>query len=141
MYYKNRDGSSHERHGIWLDNDLRGEVRHYFLPSNHRGGGGAAAGELETNRTEIEFWNADGFYVGERDENDLPHGQGTMNFHQNEEDKKKFQGLWFHGVKNGFGVLTWKNGDMYVIFDLYSHFPKLILRSLRSNLKDWNGFS
>ena len=30
----------------------------------------------------------------------------------NEEGKKEFTGLWQHGVKNGFGVLTWKKGDL-----------------------------
>ena len=85
--------------GIWIDNDLRGEVKHYFPAKN---------------RTEIEFWNAEGFFIGDRDQNDLPHGQATMNFHPNEEGKKKFTGLWQHGVKNGFGVLTWKKGDLWV---------------------------
>ena len=97
MYYRNKDGTEHERKGIWNDIDLRGVVRHHF-PAD--------------NRTEIEFWNAEGFFIGDRDQNDLPHGQATMNFHPNEEDKKKFTGLWHHGVKNGFGVLTWKNNDV-----------------------------
>lgn len=99
LYYRNQDGTEHERKGIWIDNDLRGEVKHYFPAKN---------------RTEIEFWNAEGFFIGDRDQNDLPHGQATMNFHPNEEGKKKFTGLWQHGVKNGFGVLTWKKGDFSI---------------------------
>ena len=30
MYYRNKDGTEHERKGIWIDNDLRGEVIHTF---------------------------------------------------------------------------------------------------------------
>ena len=30
MYYRNKDGTKHERKGIWIDNDLRGEVIHTF---------------------------------------------------------------------------------------------------------------
>ena len=49
MYYINKDGSYHHREGDWIDNDLRGLVKHVYPAEN---------------RTVEEFWNYVGFYVG-----------------------------------------------------------------------------
>ena len=97
IIYNKPDGSSHWREGIWIDNDLRGKVQHYFSPDN---------------RTIIEFWTSEGFYVGQTDGKDIPHGQGTMNFHENEDNKLKYAGNWKHGIKYGYGTFLWKNGDV-----------------------------
>ena len=43
IYYKNKDGTEHERRGQWIDNDLRGQVIHQFPAEN---------------KTIIEFWSA-----------------------------------------------------------------------------------
>ena len=67
---------------------------------------------LPDNRTVIEFWSPEGFYVGQTDPKDLPNGQGTMNYHENEDNKIKYTGNWKHGVIDGYGALWWKNGDV-----------------------------
>lgn len=37
VIYTNPDGTSHWRKGSWIDNDLRGEVEHYFSTNNRDG--------------------------------------------------------------------------------------------------------
>ena len=37
VIYSNPDGTSHWRKGSWIDNDLRGEVEHYFSTNNRDG--------------------------------------------------------------------------------------------------------
>ena len=96
IYYKNKDGTEHERRGQWIDNDLRGQVIHHFLAEN---------------RTIIEFWSGEGFYIGERNQG-KPHGQGILKFHPNDEGKVKYNGMWQKGLKHGFGTMSWKNGDL-----------------------------
>lgn len=103
-YYVNRDGSHHQRVGNWLDNDLRGRVEHIFTTEN---------------RTEIEYWTPDGFHIGDRDTNNLPHGKGNMLYHDNEDDIVRYNGHFQHGLKHGFGALTWKNGDLWVQFWIF----------------------
>ena len=67
---------------------------------------------LFDNRTVIEFWSGEGFYIGQTDSKDKPHGQGTMNFHENIEKKVKYSGNWKHGIIDGFGTMQWKNKDV-----------------------------
>jgi len=47
------------------------------------------------------------FYEGDRDENDLPHGRGTIKYHQTGE---KYDGNFLHGVRSGYGELYDANG-------------------------------
>ena len=78
IYYKNKDGTEHERRGQWIDNDLRGQVIHHFPAEN---------------KTIIEFWSGEGFYIGERNQG-KPHGQGILKFHPNDEGKVKYNGTF-----------------------------------------------
>ena len=96
IYYKNKDGTEHERRGQWIDNDLRGQVIHQFPAEN---------------KTIIEFWNGEGFYIGERNQG-KPHGQGILKYHPNDLGKVKYNGMWQKGLKHGFGTMSWKNGDL-----------------------------
>lgn len=96
MYYTNPGVAEDFRKGAWVEDQLRGKVEHH----------------LENGSVVIEFWNSDGFYVGNRDGNDRPHGQGTMTYHdRNEDGKAIYSGSWSHGKKHGIGDLTWTNGD------------------------------
>ena len=97
IYYRNKDGTEHERRGHWTDNDLRGHVLHYFPAEN---------------RTETEFWTGEGFYIGDKTKENVPHGQGVMKYHPNDEGKGKYDGMWQKGLKHGFGTMSWKNGDL-----------------------------
>ena len=52
-----------------------------------------------------------GLYIGQL-KNEQPHGQGTE-FWQDEPDKKKFEGSFVSGKKEGLGKLYFKEGGHY----------------------------
>ncbi len=52
------------------------------------------------------------FLVGDRNDQNIPHGKGKMMFHENEEGKMIYEGQWFKGRIQGFGTMTWKRGDV-----------------------------
>ncbi len=64
------------------------------------------------SRVKINTSSACVFLVGDRNDQNIPHGKGKMMFHENEEGKMVYEGQWFKGRIQGFGTMTWKRGDV-----------------------------
>lgn len=53
-------------------------------------------------------------YFGPVDEDNRPHGIGTVLYaEQDPGERSKFQGEWVHGKRHGYGLLIWRNGSRY----------------------------
>ena len=52
-------------------------------------------------------------YSGAVDDDDSPHGHGTIRYFGGARAGNTYTGWWQHGAKHGPGTYTWSNGDVY----------------------------
>ena len=73
------------------------------------------AGRSSAWQSQIRVDEADAqqHYTGSIDDDDLPHGRGTMRYCSGARAGNAHAGWWQHGVKHGPGTYTWSCGDTY----------------------------
>ena len=99
----------YRREGVWTEDKLRGEVGRY---SDTRSVTEVGLASRRCAVSSAQVWLDTGVYVGGT-ANLLPHGNGSLVYHDTEPRTSNYTGEWVAGEMEGTGTMHWRDGDRY----------------------------